>query len=247
MQISIIIPCYNESNRLDIKNISRFLSSNSDLSFVFVNDGSTDKTLEILFQFQKSIGQQIKVINLPKNQGKAEAVRQGILWSQENSSAEFIGYWDADLSTPLEDILLFKKHLIDNLSINCIYGSRVLKLGTPIKRKISRHYLGRIFATAASLCLDEPIYDSQCGAKLFRREIILFCFSKPFLSRWLFDLEILFRLKNNSFRINQIVFEHPVTTWQDNGTSKVSWLAFLKAPFDLLMIYINYQNRSNSK
>src|SRR5690606_29745873 len=121
-----------------------------------------------------------------------------------------------------------------------VLGSRVLRLGAVIQRSALRHYLGRIFATIASNILDIKVYDSQCGAKLFEVNMAEVLFQKPFISKWLFDLELLYRLKLNSpdqFFNNTL--EVPLRHWEEKGDSKIKITDFLTAPFELLKIKRN--------
>jgi glycosyltransferase involved in cell wall biosynthesis len=121
------------------------------LSFVFVNDGSTDGTQSLLDPFAAEHPARVAVSALEHNGGKAEAVRHGVLHAAV-AGARLVGYWDADLATPLTAVPEFVRVLADP-DVQMVMGSRVALLGRRIRRKPSRHYLGRVFATAARSCL----------------------------------------------------------------------------------------------
>jgi hypothetical protein len=121
-----------------------------------------------------------------------------------------------------------------------VFGSRVKLLGRRIVRKPHRHYLGRIFATVVSNVLRLPVYDTQCGAKLFRRTSQLaVVLQNPFRSRWIFDVEILARFIHTCGieYVKNSVYEYPLAEWCDIGGSKVKPGDFLKALGDLLRIW----------
>ena len=99
---------------------------------------------------------------------------------------KLVGYWDADLATPLSTIPEFIDKFRSNRELVAVCGSRILRLGASIHRSVFRHYFGRVFATIASNILKIPVYVTQFGAKLFRTEHAELIFSKPFLSRWFF-------------------------------------------------------------
>jgi hypothetical protein len=123
-------------------------------------------------------------------------------------------------------------------------GSRIRILGCDIKRKAVRHYLGRVFATFASLILDLYVYDTQCGAKIFRNNSELkTVFAHPFLVNWIFDVEILARFKvirklNNSSLLQNTTVEYPLDEWADIGGSKIKFIDFFKAIMELTKIYL---------
>jgi dolichyl-phosphate beta-glucosyltransferase len=237
---SIIVPCYNEADRLMSEEFVRATEQNGQLHFLFVDDGSTDGTREILAAVCRSNPSQMSWISLDKNSGKAEAVRKGILTGLE-SDPENIGYWDADLATPLGAIPKFCE-ILENREILLVLGSRVRLLGRRIKRKASRHYLGRIFATLASLITGLPIYDTQCGAKVFRnREELRIVFGKPFLVNWAFDVEILARLLmierfEGSPLLVRSTVEYPLEEWTDVPGSKMGFYDFLLGITELAKI-----------
>lgn len=230
----IIIPCYNEGPRLCIASFLEFLE-NTPHSINFVNDGSNDNTLEVIQSIKKDFPQRVEVINLSQNSGKSEAVRQGFITALKNQQYDYIGYFDADLATPLDEVDFLLSQFGKDIKV--VIGSRVKRLGSEIKRYPLRHYLGRVFATMASVTLDLEVYDSQCGAKIFRKEIAQFLFSRPFLSKWLFDLELLYRLKSsNEQDFNKVILEVPLRTWHEKGNSKISLFDFLSAPLELFKI-----------
>ncbi len=216
---TIIIPCYNEGTRLNCTAIQTFAKMNPQISFILVNDGSSDNTLEIINNLHKKNKAQINVISIETNRGKAEAVRQGFLEALSRET-DFIGYWDADLATPLSEINNLISCFTD-IGKTMVFGSRVKLLGRHIDRRSSRHYLGRFFATAVSLILRLAVYDTQCGAKIFRNTLELKAvFSQPFTVNWTFDVEIIARyiILSKYFNIKPVskaAIEMPLQKWQD--------------------------------
>jgi dolichyl-phosphate beta-glucosyltransferase len=178
------------------------------------------------------------ICDLPRNVGKAEAVRRGVLLAFD-ADPDYIGYWDADLATPLEAIPALCELLDARPDLEMVWGARVRLLGRAIERSPLRHYLGRMFATAASVVLGMGVYDTQCGAKLFRASpAIRSLFQKPFLTKWLFDVEILARLLQARRgtqlpRAEDIIYEFPLYEWHDVAGSKVKAWDFAKAFFGL--------------
>jgi glycosyltransferase involved in cell wall biosynthesis len=243
LETFIIIPCYNEENRLDTHKFKSYLDNNSDIFFLFVNDGSTDNTKQLINGMQDAYPQRIMHLSLTKNFGKAEAVRCGVLKSIE-LGARNIGYWDADLSTPL----FFIKKMLDKLDdqVTLILGSRVMLLGYQIERLPIRHYSGRIFATFASIILDLPVYDTQCGAKLFRNNFeIQKAFSLSFSVNWSFDIELLGRLKiiKNYFSLKPLTetaIEQPLEKWVHCPGSKIKAFDFFIAIKELITLKKNF-------
>jgi len=243
--IGIVVPCYNEMDRIQLSEFSQFLISNDFIFFCFVNDGSTDGTQKILADFVNLNPERSQLVNLSKNQGKAEAVRRGVNTLLKSSKFQLVGYWDADLAAPLTEIRRFIHKFKSNNELKAVCGSRILRLGSSIRRSVFRHYFGRIFATVVSNMLKIPVYDTQCGAKIFLAEFADYIFSEKFLSRWFFDVELFARSIEHIGRQNTIhgVFELPLSQWHDQGQSKVTWANVLQTPLELLKIYIFYRNR----
>ncbi len=245
LRTSLIVPCYNEGARLDIEQFRSFLSSDPLVRLVFVDDGSRDRTRDVLNRLRLGYEDRATVLALANNRGKAEAVRAGIVHALENFHPEVIGFWDADLATPLDAVPRLRDILQQQLAIEMVFGSRVQLLGRHVERLPARHYLGRVFATAVSVVLNMPIYDSQCGAKLFRadsncRQV----FAQPFLSKWVFDVEILARYLNvydhDPKRLQQVIYEYPLEKWVDVAGSKVRPTDFVKAFADIAKIKRKY-------
>lgn len=170
-EVCLIVPCYNEERRLQRDRFLEFVRTRPRTSLCLVDDGSSDGTLKALEALSVEGGAPILVQKLGKNSGKAEAVRQGVLYAASLKRFAFLGYWDADLSTPLSQLDLLLGALEANPARVLALGSRVKRLGSDIDRRATRHYLGRVFSTMASQLFDLPVYDSHCGAKLFRAEV----------------------------------------------------------------------------
>jgi len=239
-KICIIIPCYNEAGRLNVGEFLEWAGRKPDLHFLFVDDGSTDGTGGILDRLSRACPEQIRHITMERNRGKAEAVRRGFLESFA-SGYNVIGYWDADLATPLETIPRFYE-LLEDRGFDAVIGSRVLLLGRHIRRRPVRHYLGRVFATCASLAIGLPVYDTQCGAKIFRNtERLRQVFRTPFRVNWTFDVEILarFLLLERVFggpKTQDRFVEYPLERWDDVPGSKLKGRDFLRGAWEILKI-----------
>jgi glycosyltransferase involved in cell wall biosynthesis len=242
---TVVVPCYNEAARLNTASFSQFLEHPYTIRFLFVNDGSRDATLALLHTLRDSHPDRISVLDQQPNAGKAEAVRNGMLHAISMPGTVYTGFWDADLATPLSSIPELLAILTTRPEIQMVFGARVRLLGRNIHRQPLRHYLGRVFATVASLMLRLPIYDTQCGAKLFRVTAeFTDLLARPFLSRWIFDVEILARFqarhKADRTYVHDAIYEFPLPTWTDVAGSKVGSLDFIKAFGELLTIYHTY-------
>lgn len=244
---AVVVPCYNEEFRLDVDRFAAFAEKHSDVRIIFVDDGSTDKTGAVLRELVDRRNGALDLVALSENVGKAEAVRLGMRHALREQPA-FVGYWDADLSTPLEEVLSFRDVLSRRPEVEMVFGSRVKLLGRTIERSELRHYLGRVFATAVSLMLQLPVYDTQCGAKLFRGASRLhFLFDRPFQTEWFFDVEIVARYVSEASKNNELaeprtaIYEYPLMQWVHVADSKVGVVTFIRTGFDLLKIFLHYE------
>ena len=238
----IVIPSYNESKSLRKHSFFSFLENHKNVGVCFVNDGSTDTTLSILKEFEKELSDQIFVYDCKKNLGKAGATLEGIKYCSKNFNYKKIAYIDADLATSLKETYRVSGKLKGELAF--VFGSRIKKLGSKIERSSFRFFTGRVIATFISIILDLGVYDTQCGIKVFTKELSVLVFNKPFISKWLFDVEIFFRIIKIYGRKEAItkMREIPLHKWEDKGDSKVKMSYFFKLWLDLLTIKKTYKN-----
>ena len=239
--VCLVVPCYNEAERLPTAAFLTAFATHPRLRLCLVNDGSSDHTLQVLTELATRAPGRIRVIDLPRNVGKAEAVRQGML-ATSHEGYRYTGYWDADLSTPLSEIDRFVEVLDHAPDIAAVFGCRLKRMGADIRRRAVRHVLGRVFATIASVTLELPVYDSQCGAKLFRASMAAWIFDAPFVSTWCFDVEILARItaRLGAAAAHQAVIELPLGVWHDVHGSKVRLHQMAMMPIELLRIRARY-------
>ncbi|MFT4704763.1 MAG: dolichyl-phosphate beta-glucosyltransferase [Bradymonadia bacterium] len=245
MTTTIVIPCYNEAERLDQDAFARFHEAQPNTRLIFVDDGSRDETLRILEELAPRVGG--AVVALSPNGGKAEAVRAGVLRALEDGATTQVGYWDADLATALEVIPQMEAVLEDD-AFDVVIAARVQLLGRHIERDPLRHYAGRVFATFASTLLQMPVYDTQCGAKLFRVNAPMrAAFAEPFVASWAFDVELLSRLATlrsdaGLTSVELATYEFPLLRWRDVAGSKVKPSDFPKALGELGRIWLEHRN-----
>jgi len=238
---TIVVPCYNEGSRFEKGAFIEFVQKCRNVNFLFVDDGSIDKTKRVISEIHAIHPDRFLFLTFKENSGKAEAVRKGMIRAfQENSN--YVGFWDADLSTPLTEIPRFLNVLDSMPHIHLVTGARIKLLGRQIERGVLRHYVGRISATLISLVLHLPCYDTQCGAKIFRcSDIMASLFRSPFYSKWLFDVEIIARLLVHSvidplFDPQTCIYELPLRRWTEKKGSKVRIKDYLLSLVDILRI-----------
>lgn len=239
---TIVVPCYNEAARLPADD---FVAWEGGARLLFVDDGSTDGTGDLLEATCARAPERLSCLRLERNGGKGEAVRQG-LRAAFAAGPEFAGWLDADLAAPLDAIPVLLAVFDEHPETDLVLGSRVKLLGKTIERRALRHYLGRGFATCASLLLQMPVYDTQCGAKLLRvRPETKALFDEPFLTRWLFDIEVLLRWTRPARTLDRErarrVREEPLPVWKDVAGSKVGPASFARAAWDLLRLRRRYR------
>jgi glycosyltransferase involved in cell wall biosynthesis len=241
----VVIPCFDEEHRLDTARLAE-LAESGRVRLLMVDDGSTDRTLSMLRALAESASG-VDVLDLPHNVGKAETVRLGLLQAVESGAAT-VGYYDADLATPPHELLRLLDVLDDRPEISFVMGARVALLGRTIERSALRHYLGRVFASLASIILRLRVYDTQCGAKVVRvTPALVEAINRPFRSSWVFDVELIARLLHGSRSVDPVpatAFEEvPLREWHDVGGSKLTVPRMVRAMTDLLVVGVQLSLR----
>lgn len=241
-ELALVVPCYNEAARLDAEAFLRFAGTHPAVRLTFVDDGSADGTGEVLERIRTAAPTQVTIVRNAARRGKGEAVRAGILAGLAQQPS-LVGFLDADLSTPLAAIDDFLEVLRGRPDIEFVLGSRVMLMGRDIKRKAARHYCGRVFATAAAVALDLPVYDTQCGAKILRvTTATAKLFAAPFRSEWVFDVELIARYLRLPVPVGEParrdrLYELALDTWHDRPGSKLRWSDFVRAVIDIGYIW----------
>lgn len=235
-KITIVVPCYNEALRWN-RSYWEMVSKIPSISLFFVDDGSSDNTLELIEEF--SITHNCGFISLDSNSGKAEAIRQGFL-RVPSTFQSGLGFLDADAAFSVEEVERQVRAFLDrNPSIDsgiALWSSRVQLAGRSINRLLLRHYLARILVTVLALRLKFSIYDPQSGLKIYPNDSVLIsCFEKPFQTRWFVDLEIFLRYKEIS-GVDMKVWEEPVVSWEDVAGSKITSFEYIRIIKDIFRI-----------
>ncbi|PRP67006.1 glycosyltransferase [Nonlabens agnitus] len=205
--IAVIVPCYNEEKRLKVSAFKEFIKANGKYHFFFVDDGSTDETYQMLYDnfYEDS---RSNIIKADFNLGKGEAIRFAIS-KIPHQSFHYLAFIDADLEIPLDQLIELEKAFysipdtIAGLSIRIEIGNKksslVRRVGSSMIRKISSKLIG----------FSVPIRDTQCGCKMFSVRI-LDVFKEPFISSWLFDIEIILRIRNKYDKEGQSIRQIPL-------------------------------------
>lgn len=247
-KICIVIPCYNEQVRLPSIEFINFYNQKKNFHFIFVNDGSKDLTSDVIKEIIDGREDRMCLLEMNINSGKSEAVRLGMLHSQIWNNFEIIGYLDADLSIPLNEAERLTEYF-NNENVYFVFGSRLQRLGVNIKKKLYRHIIGRVFATFASKMLNVVVYDTQCGVKFFKKDVINHIFQEKFNSSWIFDIEVFYRFINyfKDIDINLVAKEIPLEECIHADGSKIRLHQFLMIPIEMIKLYYLYNIKTLKK
>lgn len=240
--VGVVIPCYNEEERLSSEAFKDFAHKNLGYHLCFVNDGSTDNTLAVLNKLKKENPANISIYNCKQNGGKAEAVRQGILHLVKDQQLDYIGFLDADLSTDFRDFDDLVK-TIESSDFKIVSGSRIARMGANITKESARKIISSTINLIIQTILGMPFKDTQCGAKVMDREIASNMFNKKFVTKWLFDVELFMRMKKHYGKkaVKKIICEQPLKRWIHADGSKLSMRDSLKIVGQLAQIAVHYR------
>lgn len=245
--VGVVIPCYNEEKRLLSKEFLNFIEKHSGYHLCFVNDGSKDNTLEVLKKLQTNREGFITVYDCEKNGGKAEAVRQGMLHMAKHEDLDYIGFLDADLSTDLADFDDLVS-TIENSNYKIVSGSRISRMGADITKESARKIISMSINYIIRKILSMDFKDTQCGAKIFHKDVIEISFKEKFVTQWIFDVEIFKRITQHFGleKAKQILCEKPLKRWIHADGSKLSMKDSFKIIFQLGQIAWTYRNKKSS-
>lgn len=213
--LSIIVPAYNEENRITetIKKISAYIIEKKlDAEIIIVNDGSKDKTENVIKQIEKE-KTLVRIISYSQNRGKGFAVKTGGL----SALGKKILFTDADNSTPIEELEKLLKTM-NETSAEIVIGSRHLnKSSVKIAQGTLRKIIGKVGNFLIQILVLRGIKDTQCGFKLFTRDSAKTIFQMQKIDRWGFDIEILSIAKKLKYKIKEV----PVS-WFNDAESKLN-------------------------
>lgn len=226
-ELSVIIPVYNEANRVkkSWKIIKNYFQNNlNNCELIFVNDGSTDNTLNIIKKLKANFP--LKIISYSKNQGKGYAVKQGVLAATKNT----LLFFDIDLSVPLSTTKKYLRKIDEN---SLIIGTRKLSGAKLLQRQnFYREKMGQAFTKLTNLILNNNCSDYTCGFKMMPTKLAKEIFKKTKINRWTFDAELIFLAKKMGVKIKEI----PVV-WKNNSDTRVNLNKdILGSFFDLIKI-----------
>lgn len=238
----MIVPAYNEASRIEIRHWSQILEQTPYINWIFVDDGSQDQTVSILQELK--CHQNFSLIEKAKNEGKAEAVRTGILSAPTGTT--ILGFTDCDKAFDANELVAFLNIGMAKLktmnSPYMIIASRVKLAGRSINRSTKRHLVGRVIATLFGFIWRDIPYDTQSGLKLLLlpdRDYKAI-FASTFKTKWLFDMEIIDRMGLLGTSKNAIE-EVPLRYWTDVSGSKITAREYPRIMFDIsriaLMVY----------
>jgi dolichyl-phosphate beta-glucosyltransferase len=214
IDISIVIPAYNEEYRLPttLLSVLEYIKTRPEnFEVLVVDDGSTDGTSKVAKQFT-ALSPSVRLLVYPGNRGKGYAVRFGIM----NARGQLVLYNDADGATPIQEIERLEEALAGGVHV--AIGSRAMySRSTAVQTVWYRKYIGRVFNGIVNMLLLPGIADTQCGFKMFLRPVARYLFSRTKADRFSFDVEVLFLARKAGLKMVEV----PVN-WTNVPGSKIN-------------------------
>jgi glycosyltransferase involved in cell wall biosynthesis len=233
IKVGIVIPCFNEARRLDVNQFTQ-LAMLSGVDWLIVDDGSTDDTLGVLNSIESN--ETMRVLSLPHNLGKSEAIRFGLNQLLIQDQYKGVGFLDADSSISVDSIAMILTKFRDMYSseYDMVWSSRIKLSGRKIYRSKKRHLIGRLISVFLGYGYLLP-YDSQCGYKIFKTTPgLVKSLEKSFQTKWFIDLEILMRCKQHD--VGTTVWEEPIGDWKEVPGSKITFSQSLRIVSEIIYI-----------
>ena len=246
LKYCIIIPCFNEEKRILTDEFLEFAETHPNCNFLFVDDGSIDQTSQVI-NYLSNQSNQIEGLILESNFGKAEAIRQGMLSIVDKKHYDCLGYLDADLAIPFSELERLMNKLVDGFHF--VFSSKKATADSELEIKFKRYFVGRVLSSMVRLSLKLKIYDTQCGCKLMIGELASLSFKEKFISSWLFDIELIWRIiiaKGRTY-FKEKAIEIPVKRLIDRGSSRIKISDLFSLPFEFLKIHSYYSKLKRAK
>jgi glycosyltransferase involved in cell wall biosynthesis len=230
IKLSIIVPVYNEEERINLflNELYNFTRDKEQLEIIFINDGSKDKSLEILENFRQKEPKS-RIISYKNNKGKCYAVKQGVIYSRGKK----IIFIDADNSIHPKEIDEMS-NLLDKYDV--VVGDREhkeSKVEIPKKRKV----IGTIFNYIVRILFQSGVKDNLCGFKGFKKDIAKKLFNDIYSTGWIFDVELFYKIKKNHYSL----YFKPIE-WEYREGSKIKLTDPIKMFINLIKLRIRLLN-----
>jgi glycosyltransferase involved in cell wall biosynthesis len=242
----IVVPCFNEEKRFNENYFNKMVSIR-DTFWIFVDDGSTDSTGEILKKFCNKKNTLCLKVN--HNIGKSNAIAQGMQYaSSKINGISWLGFLDSDGAFEVSDVENIIQMTRSIKVYNAVYSSRVKMAGRNINRNNSRHIFARLIISFFGLVWKDIPYDTQSGFKLYRySNNFNLIFLEPFKTKWFFDIELFIRnLKILKSTLN--AWEEPVSSWVDIPGSKINYRERIRIIHEVVYIfYLLFRQRKSLK
>jgi dolichyl-phosphate beta-glucosyltransferase len=221
--ISIVVPAYNENKRINefLTELVSF-AKRGNYEIIIVDDGSSDNTIEIVKKITKNF-KRTKIISYKPNKGKGYAVKKGLMSAQ----GDYIIFIDADGSISPSEIPKMTKML---KKYDVVVGDRSSEL-SKITQPLVRKFLGIIFNNYINLVFRVNVKDFLCGFKGFRREVARSLFNDLISNRWIFDVEIFYKLRKRNYSL----YKMPIK-WVHKPDTKIKRLDPIKMFFEALLL-----------